>query len=277
MKTKKLIALIISLMVVATATISIFSVMDAGNQLNGYIDNPAIKGSSTEYNFSALLYYKSYYSNCSRYYNETLNEGNFVYGNLYINTSGNQVNIVTSVYNSSGDRIVNRQYNESQNGTIFTAFFPKGKSFPSGSQILFGNNIITVSNNSLICPASNYELHYGNRSVYYIPDNALVSSVPDIFPLYNYSFFFSARYIQSDNYALLNSISIPGNSTISAVVLGNIGIKTSFFELNMVKTNVRITSINYSHYIEKYIPIIALIWLIGIGYLVLKVIRRREN
>ncbi|MCL4453210.1 hypothetical protein [Ferroplasma sp.] len=76
---------------------------------------------------------------------------------------------------------------------------------------------------------------------------------------------------------MLNSISIPGNSTISAVVLGNIGIKTSFFELNMVKTNVRITSINYSHYIEKYIPIIALIWLIGIGYLVLKVIRRREN
>ena len=79
------------------------------------------------------------------------------------------------------------------------------------------------------------------------------------------------------HYPVYNILNDFRNATISAVVLGNIGIKTSFFELNMVKTNVRITSINYSHYIEKYIPIIALIWLIGIGYLVLKVIRRREN
>ena len=105
----------------------------------------------------------------------------------------------------------------------------------------------------------------------------MVSSVPNVFTEYDNSYFFSAMYIQSNGYSILNSISIPGNSTITALILGNIGINTSYFTMGMVKTNDRITSINYTYYIEQYIPFIALMWLVGAGYLVSLKVKRGKN
>jgi len=136
--------------------------------------------------------------------------------------------------------------------------------------------VIAIKGMYTTCPASHYVINYGKDKIKYIPYVGKIESVTDAIQEYNCSFFKYANFIQSNDYSILSSISIPGNSSIAAMIQDNIGIKTSWFTMWLDRTNVGITAINYLSYIEEYTIVYVLIWIIGIGYLIsIKVKRKR--
>ena len=226
MKYKKLIAIVISILVIVTVVIPGIIILDVQNGMQQNIYSPANAGATTEYRFSSSLYYKSFQNNNSRYYNETLKQGDmFINGDLFVNVSALGANINIVVFNGSGKVIKSASKLYSLNSTIFTSLFPEGNSLRRGEQLPFGNNMVNIENMTTICSPSHYKLNDGNHSIYYIPYNGIVSSVPDVYLGYNYSLFYFSTYLQSDKYAMVKSISIPGNSSVAAMVMGNIGLK----------------------------------------------------
>ncbi|WMT50510.1 MAG: hypothetical protein RE471_05885 [Ferroplasma sp.] len=278
MNYKKLITIVISILVIITVVIPGVIILDVHSDTQNDIYSPAKTGASSEYRFTSSLYYKSFQNNNSRYYNETLKNGDtYIRGDLFVNVSAQGANITSIVFNESGKVIKSLSRLYPINSTIFTSLFPEGNSLHRGEQLPFGNNIVNIENMTTICPPSSYKLNDGQHSIYYIPYNGVVSNVRDVYQHYNYSLFYFSTYLQSDRYAMIKSISIPGNSSVAAMIMGNIGIKTSYFVMSLIATNVKITDINYSRYVENYIPVLAVIWVIGIGYLVSKRKRRART
>jgi hypothetical protein len=278
MKMKVLFSVVISILIIITIVVSASVVLGVSGELSHKKSSPATTGASFEYSFGSTMSSKSFTNSDSVYKNETLNSGDFyVNGHIYINVTGTGAYFNSYVCNSSGKIIAHRNFFEPLNATIFKGFFPQGNNINAGNIIIFGNNIIAIHNKATQCAASRYTLHYGRKSVEYIPYNGKVKDVKNkCFNNSNNSFLSTAQYIQSKNYSILDSVSIPGNSSIAAAVLDNIGIQTSWFTMKLDNTNVRITAINYAAYIEKYTLLYAMIWIIGIGYLLSLNIKKRK-
>ncbi|MCL4310862.1 MAG: hypothetical protein M1462_00310 [Candidatus Thermoplasmatota archaeon] len=268
MKKKVIFMVVIAILIILTASIMVSVVESVSQGMEHEKTSPAASGSSFVYSFASSINYKSFQNNNSTYYNETLKLGdNYINGHMYVNITTSLAHFQSYLCNSTGSVIANKTFSEPLNGTMFKSLFPAGNHINTGSILVFGNNLIAIKGMYTECSASQYTINYGHRKIEYVPYVGKVESVHNPFTEYNSSIFFSASFIQSKNYAMLGSVSIPGNSTIAARVLDNIGIQTSYFTMKLVKTNVGITAINYSAYLEKYTILYALIWIIGIGYL----------
>ena len=260
MKHKKLVTIVISILVSVTVVIPGVIILNVHEDIQQNIYSPTKSGASTEYKFSSSINYKSFQNNNSRYYNETLKQGDTsISGGVFVNVSASGANITSLVFNGSGKvmKSVSKLY--SINSTIFTSLFPERNLLRRGEQLSFSNNMIRIENMTTICSPPHYKLNDGPHSVYYIPYNAIVLNVPDVYQQYNYSLFYFSTYVQSPKYAIIESISIPGNSSVAAMIMGNVGIKTSYFVMSLIATNVKITDNNYSKYVENYIPVLAVI------------------
>ncbi len=269
---------VIALLIILTASIMIGVVYNVDSEVSLEKSSPASNGASFVYSYSSSLRCKSFPNN-SIYKNETLKLGDiYIRGHMYINITGSSAVFHSYLCNFTSNDIrtiiANRTFSEPLNGSIFTALFPEENHLNTGNILMFGNNLIAIKGMYTTCPASHYVINYGKEKIQYIPYVGKIESVTDV--IQEDSVFNCASFIQSNDYSILSSISIPGNSSIAAMIQGNIGIKTSWFTMSLDKTNVGITVINYLSYIEEYTIVYVLIWIIGIGYMVsIKVKRKR--
>ncbi|ARD85510.1 hypothetical protein ACLIKE_09860 [Ferroplasma acidiphilum] len=276
MKRRTIFMTVIAILIILTASIMIAVIDNVSSEVDVEKPSPATNGAYFVYSYTSELRCKSFPSN-SIYKNETLKHGDlYINGRVYINITGSSAVFHSYLCNSTGTIIANRTFSEPLNGTIFTAMFPEENHINTGNIVIFGNNVIAIKGMYTTCPSSHYVVNYGKKQVQYIPYIGKIESLTDVIQDYNYSLFNYANFIQSRGYSILSSISIPGNSSIAAMIQDNIGIKTSWFTMKLDRTNVGITAINYISYIEKYTIVYAVIWIIGIGYLIsIKVKKKR--
>lgn len=268
MKKIVIVAIVISILIIITSISSFIIVSNVNNELNREKNSPVSNGASFEYSFGAQYTYKSFLSDKTKYANEIVNSSGVVNGFLYINVTKNTAYFHAFTYNCTHSILTNEYFSRSIESNIFKSFFPYGNHLNTGDTIMFGNNLIIIKNQATQCVASHYKLYYGNKNIEYVPYNAKVTHVSDICSIWNYSIFFSAMYIQSNHYSMLDGFSVSGNSTIAALLLGNVGVIKSWFTISLDKTNVKITAINYDIYIRNYVPFFILIWIVGIAYLI---------
>ncbi len=279
MKNKTIFLVVITILIVVTASIMVSVVENVSGEMEKEKSSPASNGSFFVYSFQVCMSGNSFYNKSNIYYNETLKHADInIIGRMYINITDSIAYFHSLLYNCTGGSIVSlivsKTFSEPLNGTIFTSLFPD-EHLRAGYIMPFGNNLIAIKGMYTNLSASNYVLYYGHTGIEYVPYVGMVESISYPFPEDDYSFFKHACFIQSNNYSILDYISIPGNSSIAAMILGNIGIKTSWFTMSLNKTNVAITAINYTAYIEKYTIAYVLIWIAGIGYLLSLRIKKR--
>ncbi len=283
MKIKIFIVIIIIFLIIITSGIILYVYHNINNEMEGHLYSPVKNGSKFRYGISITG--GTYLNNSSKYHNE-LSLCNFPNGTLNINVHGNAIYGNLKIYGASLNHtskvrlVVNKTINFSLNSNLFKAFFPK-KQLHSGSSIPFGNKTVHIASEGFDgCSISrNFMMPY-SHGIYFVPFYGKLSNVhnatPEIAPnSCNVPF-----YAQSHGYAILEDLSFNANSSLIAALLGNIGIKNIIMRIGVDKTNVQITDINYSIYIDNYIPILLVIWIVGAAYsytVVRSSVKRRDK
>lgn len=79
----------------------------------------------------------------------------------------------------------------------------------------------------------------------------------------------NASYINTPSHAFLNQICFTGNSTVIAQLFGNTGlINVTIMGIILMKAYTSLSTLNLRHYLYKYVPIVVILWILGIIYMV---------